>query len=75
MKAALPLLRADTRLYRNYRFVPGPPLQLPIAAYGGAEDPNVGPEDLQAWSELTIGQFVRREFAGGHFYLETRPYQ
>jgi surfactin synthase thioesterase subunit/glycosyltransferase involved in cell wall biosynthesis len=68
---ALPLLRADTRLYRNYRFAPGPPLAIPIAAYGGADDPNVHPEDLAGWAGLTTARFVVREFPGGHFYLET----
>ena len=70
MEHALPLLRADTRLYRNYRFAPGPPLAVPIAVYGGADDPNVRREDLAAWAELTRGAFVLREFSGGHFYLE-----
>jgi surfactin synthase thioesterase subunit/glycosyltransferase involved in cell wall biosynthesis len=71
LEIALPLLRADTRLYRNYRFVPGPQLACPIAAYGGDRDPNVRREDLADWAELTRGGFAQREFAGGHFYLES----
>jgi surfactin synthase thioesterase subunit/glycosyltransferase involved in cell wall biosynthesis len=71
LAVALPLLRADTRLYRNYRFIPGPPLQIPIAAYGGQRDPNVRFEDLAAWGTLTRGAFSQRQFDGGHFYLET----
>ena len=71
LEAALPLLRADTRLYRNYRFVPGPPLGCPIAAYGGTADAGVHREDLAGWAELTSGNFTQREFAGGHFYLES----
>ena len=71
LEAALPLLRADTRLYRNYRFVTGPPLACPIAAYGGTADPGVRHEDLAGWAQLTSGSFTQREFAGGHFYLET----
>ena len=68
LETALPLLRADTRLYRNYRFEPGPPLAIPIAAYGGESDPNVSRQDLADWRFLTQGSFVQREFPGGHFY-------
>ena len=73
LEIALPLLRADTRLYRNYRFVPGPLLAVPIAAYGGESDPNVRRGDLAEWKELTLGGFVQREFHGGHFYLQSDP--
>ncbi len=71
LETTLPLLRADTRLYRNYRFEPGPPLAIPIAAYGGESDPNVSRKDLSEWKDLTIRTFVQREFTGGHFYLQT----
>ena len=67
----LPLLRADTRLYRNYVYQPEPPLAIPIVAYGGAADPNISAEHLEAWREQTTGSFTRREFEGGHFYLQT----
>ena len=70
LESALPLLRADTRLYRNYRFVPGALLTVPIVAYAGAADPNLRPEDMAGWGALTRGPFVQREFPGGHFYLE-----
>ena len=71
LKRMLPLLRADTRLYRNYRFTAGPPLKIPIGAYGGKRDPNVKREHLAEWRELTGSGFVQREFPGGHFYLQT----
>jgi surfactin synthase thioesterase subunit/glycosyltransferase involved in cell wall biosynthesis len=71
LETTLPLLRADTRLYRNYRFEPGPPLEVPIAAYGGADDPNVQPADMTGWKDLTNARFIQREFPGGHFYLQS----
>ena len=71
LEIALPLLRADTRLYRNYRFEPGTPLSIPIAVYGGSTDPGLGPGQLDPWRELTTGPFIRREFPGGHFYLQS----
>lgn len=71
MKVALPALRADTRLYRNYVYASGDPLRLPIYGYGGLDDPNIQPEHLDRWSEQTTVGFQRRMFAGGHFYLQT----
>ncbi|MDQ6678272.1 MAG: thioesterase domain-containing protein, partial [Acidobacteriota bacterium] len=68
---ALPVLRADTRLYRNYTYQPEQPLAIPIFAYGGTEDPNVSREHLESWSAQTSVAFVRREFPGGHFYLRS----
>jgi surfactin synthase thioesterase subunit/glycosyltransferase involved in cell wall biosynthesis len=65
----LPILRADTRLYRNYVYQPEPPLGIPIAVYGGASDASVAAEQLDGWREQTTGSFIRREFEGGHFYL------
>ena len=58
------MLRADTRLYRNYRFVAGPLLAVPMAAYGGESDPNVCREDLAEWKELTLGRSGSASFRG-----------
>jgi surfactin synthase thioesterase subunit/glycosyltransferase involved in cell wall biosynthesis len=69
---AFPILRADSRLYRNYVYRPGPPFEIPIAAYGGVTDPGIAPEQLDGWREQTTGWFIRREFAGGHFYLQSQ---
>jgi medium-chain acyl-[acyl-carrier-protein] hydrolase len=68
---AFPVLRADTALFRNYVYVPEPPLPIPIFAYGGRSDPNVSPEHLEAWREQTTFAFVRREFEGGHFFIHS----
>jgi surfactin synthase thioesterase subunit len=38
MRVLLPVLRADTALYRNYVYSVEPPLDLPLRAYGGAAD-------------------------------------
>ncbi len=73
MRIALPALRADARLYRNYVYQPGEKLQIPIFAYHGADDPNVKPEHVDAWCEETTGKFRRREFPGGHFFIQTTP--
>jgi surfactin synthase thioesterase subunit/glycosyltransferase involved in cell wall biosynthesis len=69
MRALLPALEADAALYRNYVYQEAPPLAVPVRAYGGADDRNVGPEHLDGWREQTTGSFAVRIFPGGHFYL------
>jgi medium-chain acyl-[acyl-carrier-protein] hydrolase len=71
VRLAFPILRADTRLYRNYVYRPEPPLAIPIAVYGGASDASIAPEQLDRWREQTTAAFIRREFEGGHFYLRS----
>ncbi|HWB83275.1 MAG TPA: alpha/beta fold hydrolase [Bryobacteraceae bacterium] len=72
MRALLPALRADTALYRNYIYTDELLLPVPILAFGGAQDPNVHREHLQAWKEQTAATFLLWEFAGGHFYLQNQ---
>jgi medium-chain acyl-[acyl-carrier-protein] hydrolase len=65
------VFRADVRMFGSHRYASEPPLDCPIAAYGGADDPNVRPEHLEGWRHETTAAFKRREFPGGHFYLQT----
>jgi surfactin synthase thioesterase subunit len=65
----MPALRADTRLHRNWVYKPTSPLDIPVFAYGGADDPNVRPEHLIEWKRETTSTFIHRQFRGGHFYL------
>jgi surfactin synthase thioesterase subunit/glycosyltransferase involved in cell wall biosynthesis len=69
VRAILPALRADAALYRRYIYQPEPPLDLPIRAYGGVDDPHITEEHLAAWSQETTATFAMRRFPGGHFYL------
>lgn len=71
LRIALPVLRADARLYRNYVYVPDAPLNIPVLAFGGEDDPNIRPEHLEAWREQTTATFQLRRFAGGHFFLQS----
>lgn len=71
MRMILPALRADAAIYRSYVYAEEPPLDCPIRAYGGTEDPNVRREHLEAWSQQTTASFELRLFPGGHFFLQT----
>lgn len=65
----LPIVRSDLALHDTYVHQPGPPLPLPVAAFGGIDDPYVHLSDLEAWSEHTRAAFDVELFAGGHFFL------
>lgn len=70
MRAILPLLRADAALYRNYVYAEGAPLDIPVRAYGGENDPRISRAHLEGWREQTTSDFAVRTFPGGHFYLK-----
>jgi surfactin synthase thioesterase subunit/glycosyltransferase involved in cell wall biosynthesis len=70
-EVVLPSLEADAALYRRYVYAEEPPLELPIAAIGGTDDPNVSAEHLSAWREQTTAPFEWHQINGGHFYLRS----
>lgn len=67
----LPAIRADYRLVDAYPGGHRPPLDCPVYAYTGADDPEVAPEQMRAWADVTHGAFRLRVLPGGHFYLKT----
>lgn len=69
----LPTLRADLELRDGYRCADEPPLELPIVALGGEDDPDVGVAELFAWRAQTRAAFSVKRFAGGHFFLKGAP--
>ncbi len=64
----LPILRADLRLLFSYTYQAEPPLDVPLLAFGGEQDPGVSLDALQAWREQTLGRFSAKFFPGDHFY-------
>jgi surfactin synthase thioesterase subunit len=71
MRLALPALRADAALYRNYVYAEAPPLDCPIRAYGGLDDERISRSQMEAWAAQTIKDFSLQMFPGGHFFLKT----
>jgi surfactin synthase thioesterase subunit len=60
--------RADFSIFETYRHISGPPLEIPITAFGGrADDGEIS--ELEAWRQHTSVGFDLRIFPGGHFYL------
>jgi medium-chain acyl-[acyl-carrier-protein] hydrolase len=69
LQLLIPLLRADFAVCETYEYVSDAPLDCPIVAFGGTEDPDVSQEDLAAWSEQTTSSSSHQMFPGDHFYL------
>lgn len=65
----IPILRADFQVSETYKYTIEPPLECPICACGGLEDPYTNREGLEAWKEQTSSHATTRLFPGDHFYL------
>ena len=66
----LPCLRADIAALENFVPPARPPLDIPIAAFGGDSDGQTPVENLEPWRQETTADFGVRVFPGGHFYLD-----
>jgi medium-chain acyl-[acyl-carrier-protein] hydrolase len=69
VRLMLPALRADLELDHTYRYRPGPPLDVPIHAYGGRSDPLVSTAELAAWREQAADSWKMCQLPGDHFFL------
>jgi medium-chain acyl-[acyl-carrier-protein] hydrolase len=69
LQLLLPTLRADIGALERHEHVPGEPLECPIVALGGADDPRVRPADLAPWRQETRLGFACHVLPGGHFFI------
>ncbi|MFF3227241.1 thioesterase II family protein [Nocardia suismassiliense] len=67
----LPVVRADFRAVESYVYQEGPPIECPIVAMIGNNDPYVDTEEAKAWSACTSREFELHTFPGKHFFLES----
>lgn len=65
----LPLLRADLTLVESYVYEPDAPLDCPISAFGGLQDPEAERSGLEAWRQQTRSSFSLHMFPGDHFFV------
>lgn len=71
MSAFLPVLRAEFRAAETYDYRAEDPLECPLTAFAGLQDPAVSREELDAWSQQTTGPFSSRLLPGGHFFIHS----
>ena len=71
MQLLLPVLRADFAIFETYIYQPESPLNCPLTALGGLQDPSVSREMLEAWQKQTKADFAIQMFPGNHFFIRT----
>ncbi len=65
----LPALRADVLLAESYQYQEEPPLDVPLSSFGGQQDEEVPPPQVESWRTQTTADFRLRMFPGNHFFL------
>lgn len=70
MAAACTPLLADCLLLLHHRHRDEPSLDVPLALYGGAQDPTTSVRQLLGWNELFSTPAEPRLFEGGHMYMQ-----
>lgn len=71
LELLVPVIRADFQLCETYGYIPEPPFDFPISAFGGLQDPLCSREELAGWSEQTTAAGTYRMLPGDHFFLHT----
>ncbi|MCX6406056.1 MAG: alpha/beta fold hydrolase [Propionibacteriales bacterium] len=66
---ALPALRADYRVLRDYTWEPRPLLRAPLTVLCGDADPLTPLPDAERWLALSVVPGRIRTLEGGHFFL------
>jgi medium-chain acyl-[acyl-carrier-protein] hydrolase len=64
----IPVLRADYLMLARYRPLAREPVAAPLLAIGGAADPWVTRDYLDAWRGWTANRCTITALPGGHFY-------
>ena len=69
----MPALRGDFRMSEKYVYRKENPLDCPVTAFSGEDDPEVTPDRLEAWKFETCAQFSSQLFPGDHFFVQAKP--
>jgi pyochelin biosynthesis protein PchC len=69
VRMTMPAIRADYRAIETYAPAAPAPLDCPITALTGDNDPKTTVDEVRAWKELTTATFESLVLPGGHFFL------
>jgi surfactin synthase thioesterase subunit len=67
-----PLLAADFSVNERYAHTPEEPLDMPMTAFAGIEDPGAGLVEMAPWDLQTSAGFRLHPLEGGHFAVFDR---
>ncbi len=71
MEFMLPLIQADSAITELHEFTPGKPLQCPITAFAGKDDPLYTPAQAFDWQRHTQGALRTEVLEGRHLFMNT----
>lgn len=71
LELMLPTIRDDLAMAETHRASVAEPLDCPLLALTGREDPSTALPEVAAWRRVTTGRFAMRSFPGGHFFVRT----
>jgi medium-chain acyl-[acyl-carrier-protein] hydrolase len=74
MNVMLPILRADLTLCETYIYTAEPPLDCPIAVFGGKQDSMVSAQELREWRHQTRSACMLHILPGDHFFLHSQQH-
>lgn len=69
MDLLTPILRADFSVCETYAHAPGECLDVPLTVFGGSDDAETTPEELEGWRQHSRAFSTLRVFPGHHFFL------
>lgn len=70
LELILPSIRADGKMFSQYKMNFQPKLQCSITTIYGESD---GHADVRPWQKITSGKFEENSVSGNHFYLISNP--
>lgn len=71
MELLLPILRSDFEVLETYIYTPESPLNCPISAFCGSDDPEARPDEVGEWQMQTRTSFSLHTLPGDHFFLHS----
>ncbi len=75
LRALLPTLESDLSVLSTHDFHPATPLDLPIRAFAGVDDPVATPERMDRWRTETSASFALHRLPSGHFLNSDAEHQ
>ncbi len=71
MQLVAPIVRADFEAIQTYVYTPDAPFNFPLTVFGGLQDYEITPEELEGWREHAGASFKLRMLPGDHFFLQS----
>ena len=65
------IFKNDYQLLKSYIYSQKAPLDCPISAFGGIEDPLTSQQQLKEWSQHTNNTFKLQMLPGKHLFLKS----